>query len=94
MCDMGARQVWGRKKWASLHLLRYTAPQCLLFLLELSHIICATAYIQRLSSLMACVYSMSVSKSDLWGLTRFDVVLEKIKYITCDVLNRFVSFST
>lgn len=82
VCDMGAHQGWGRKKWASLHLLRYTAPQCLLFLLEVPHVVCAATYCQheryihctltvpRLSTLMVCVHSMSVSKSDLKGLIR------------------------
>lgn len=47
VCDMGARQGWGRKKWASLHLLRYTAPQCLLFLLEVPHVVYAAAHCQH-----------------------------------------------
>ena len=47
VCDMGVRRGWGRKKWASSHLLRYTAPQCLLFLLEVSHVICAATYCQH-----------------------------------------------
>lgn len=47
MCDMGARQRWGRKKWASLHLLRYAAPQCLLFLPEVPRVVCAAAYCQH-----------------------------------------------
>lgn len=43
---MGDLQGWGRKKWASLHLLWYTAPQCLLFLLEVSHVVFAITYCQ------------------------------------------------
>lgn len=47
--------IWGlfsdggeekKKKWVSLHLLWYTAPQCLLFLLEVSGVVDAAAYCQ------------------------------------------------
>lgn len=46
-CDMGALRGWGRKKWASLHLLCCTAPQCLLFLPEVPRVISAITCCQH-----------------------------------------------
>lgn len=69
VCDMGVCQGWGRIKWASLHLLRYAAPQCLLCLLESPRVVCAVTVNRavytvrhhdrkRLSTLMVRVFRM------------------------------------